>query len=294
MRAGHARRSLSHGALAVNFAASRDWYADLAAQNYAMLPGFNERQVEAGQEIFETLIPHIQKGAVKVIVDIGCGSGEVIVDLARRLSHRQLNLGEAVTNSVILVGLDSSTVLIEKAKAKIAAVTLSESIRCEFEACDTPSNLPWKQLDRLLKKNGDNFTAASAHMAVLCLGHTIFHLPYLDNLFEALENDAPSRPLMFMVDVYHSWDSTIAELKMSSTGTVAEPRSFTENGAGEKVLNVLFTRWVENSEQQEVERGLSQTCDLDINGDEVIVTRQLARTSGDMAVAFAIPVSAFF
>lgn len=261
-----------------------DWYADLAAQNYAMLPGFGARQVEAGQEIFEILMPHIQKGALEVIVDLGCGSGEVLVDLARRLSERRLNVGEA--NSILLVGLDPSVDLIRKANEDLAKVKLATSVRCHFAVCDDPSSLPLTQFETLLKFEGKSFARASERMAVLCLGHTIFHLLYLDELFAALEADAPTRPLMFIVDVYHSWDSTIEELRTSDAGAVAEPRSFTENGNGEKVLNVLFTRWAEATERKVVERGLIQARDMDIRGEEVIVTRQLARTSVEMVAAF--------
>lgn len=268
----------------MSLATDRDWYADLAAQNYAMLPGFEGRQVEAAQEIFETLMPHIQKGALEVIVDLGCGSGEVLVDLARRLSDRRLHFGEA--KSIILVGLDPSADLIRKAKADLAKVKLATTVRCLFAECEDPSSRPHRQLDALLKSEGKVFSQASKAMAVLCLGHTIFHLLYLTTLFEKLEADAPSRPLMFIVDVYHSWDSTMEQLRASDTGAVAEPRSFTENDNGEKVLNILFTRWAEGSDRQEVERGLIQARDIEIKGEELIVTRQLAWTSGEMLAAF--------
>jgi SAM-dependent methyltransferase len=265
-------------------ATDHDWYADLAAQNYAMLPGFDDRQVEAAQEIFETLMPHIQKGALEIIVDLGCGSGEVLVDLARRLSARRLNFGEA--KSILLIGLDPSAALIRKADEDLQKVDLASSVACLFARCDDPSTLPLDQLDTLLRSQNKTFASTSERMAVLCLGHTIFHLLYLDDLFETLDASAPIRPLMFIVDVYHSWDSTIEELRTSDKVAVAEPRSFIENGSGEKVLNVLFTRWAEASGRKEVERGLVQALDMDLRGEEVIVTRQLARTSGEMVAAF--------
>jgi SAM-dependent methyltransferase len=251
-------------------------YQQLAPRE--VLPWFDERQQKAIKALFDFLIPKIRSGAIDRIVDLGCGTGEILVGLAQ-----ELTLDPRGGACVELLGLDSDLASVEEAQERRQKVTLPSEVSCTFVHCKETDNF----LEALgTESNRDACTARGSTTAVLCLGHTIFHLPYLPEIFSRLISRPTERPALWLVDVYHSWDSVLSGLE-NGLPQVDEPRSYSVDQYGARWLHVLFTRKME-AEPAKVARGLVSRRDNEGSQDDRdFETHQFAWPTAELVARFA-------
>lgn len=198
-------------------------YSDFLQLRYEVFPDFDAHQAKAIDSIFGLLRPFIKSGEIKTIVDVGCGTGEILVGLAEKFEQ------DPKLGAIDLIGLDSS-----EAELRIAG-ELCAPASVRFSKCEG-SNVFFDDLTAELGFSPDPgiFSKQIESTAILCTGHTIFHFPYLIDLFERIET-GQQRPRLWVVDVYRTWDEAITKPEY------LEPRSVYERG-GKKSVNILFTR----------------------------------------------------
>lgn len=257
-------------------------YEKIASDPARWLPDFAQRQKQAALEVYGLLIPYIRKGSITSIIDIGCGGGEILLDISARLS-KEPGLSSMRDKPLRLIGLDSEKAQIDQAERHKAARTCGASLDIIFLRC--PAHLePLAELEHHLGE-GLQWHDAMARTAILCLGHTIFHLPYLKSFLEYFAQHSEACPQLWIVDIYHSWDRVLAELALGRE--VKEPRSLTTDCEGNSVLNVLFTRPIAGSDER-IERGLRHFSFPDgASSAESVVTNQVAWSSEKLVQAFA-------
>ena len=256
------------------------------------LPFFEERQTIATETLFDLLAPRVRSGDIHTIVDLGCGSGEILVGLAELFRTDRRGGGEAIR----LIGIDNDETSIVDARRRLNSTEpLPDGVSCTFELCATNQNCldVFRRVFSESKYSGRRAEAATTNTtwpeaaketAVFCLGHTIFHLPYLPDLLRRMVEHREQRPRLWVMDVYHSWDLVLTSLS-KGVGRVDEPRHY---GDGGKVLYVLSTKWSDDAtdkvERELISRRLDQA---DAPQKPEVSTQQFAWPTGKLIDEFA-------
>jgi SAM-dependent methyltransferase len=170
-------------------------YSKLLQYRDDLFPDFFPDQEKAAGEIAATIKEDVNKGAITTIIDLGCGTGEILASLSKRFA------------SVTCIGVDIC--------AKEIELALGHEANCRF-VCgkgEDPSVL------RALGDNSWNTTL------LLCVGHTVPHFQSLDAFLAIL---CQFRPAFLFVDFYHGWDSAVEKMRNPKRhqNELQEPKSY--------------------------------------------------------------------
>lgn len=168
----------------------------------ALFPEFEKLQREAADQIWTRVLGRcgvdVGLPPVDFIVDLGCGEGALTTELAKRNTTKLSKRGNPAHHAIEIIGIDRSKQAIKLAKRKHADVS-----KCKF--------IHWADgfvelFDHLTKAHN----VAWERTALVCLGHTWFHLDQ-KSLQEAV---CKHRPVLLLVDIFHTWDETIRKLRL--------------------------------------------------------------------------------
>ena len=260
-----------------------DSYADVAVSKRPILRDYDIDQTAGAREIAEILMPHIRKGAIDVVIDLGCGEGEVLAALAGALSASRHRGDDP--KGVLLIGLDTSAEQIKKAKARCKAAKPKPHVKWRFAVCDRAS-FPLQQIQDIRRDVDAKEPDSLDGVALICVGHTIFHLRYLKDLFQKFLSQRQTRPSLVLIDVYHTWDATLSKLAADRDRSVLEPREVVGGPHGLVSTRVLFTRNIKGNDDF-VERGMVDYVHQPELSEQLIVrTEQLKWPSGKLVEEF--------
>jgi SAM-dependent methyltransferase len=180
-------------------------YSALVRERAAIFPHFFRYQRRSAANLYQELRPLILRGEISEIYDLGCGTGEILCYLAE-LIEQDLGL---IPSNLILCGFDMNARSIAIAKRlrsreKLQAATLQFHITA-------PNSLILDEIDarRASQISGRK---GFSQIAVLCTGHSVFHLNYLPALFETMREQPTRRPKLWAIDIYRSWDRLLRSL----------------------------------------------------------------------------------
>ena len=132
---------------------------------------------------------------IKTIVDLGCGDGAVLAAIHEKL----MKLSGANPPKIKCIGIDACGDMIARARAR----GQSEAI---FE---------WHASSDLTPGGVDVGAIDWSTTALLCLGHTWFHMEHQEQLLAQIKGN---RPAVVIVDFHASWDRAIAALMHAEVG----------------------------------------------------------------------------
>ena len=159
----------------------KDDYAKLLTFRAELFPRFAQHQEIAAETILSLIDPMIRSQTVSTILDVGCGTGEILKSLATALSAR--------APRVQYVGIDHCRAEIDLAK---------RSEGCEFHCLGVEE---LTSLEDVRRSKID-----WSETVVLCVGHTLPHFTDLDAFLGILHS---LHPAYLLIDFYHSWDETV-------------------------------------------------------------------------------------
>ena len=249
-------------------------YTGLVRERGVIFPDFLRQQDETARDLYQTLSPLITAGSLNTIVDIGCGTGEILSSLAGFIERDRPHLD----SKVFLCGLDANRKSIVEAR-RLHADGARPLTRLEFHISKHDALL-FDEIGAWIAPNEN----AYAKMAVICSGHTFFHLQYLPLLFDHLRSSRAERPTMWIVDVYYCWDRILRQIQQ---GEHLEKRAERLKPDGQKLEYVLFSRKsIENADR--LERGLYELSTRAQRARrEIISTVQWAWSETELIAQFA-------
>jgi hypothetical protein len=165
-----------------------------------VFPTFKDDQVAAGKEFFEHIKSLATTGAVTTIVDVGCGTGEVLDSVRRHMSK------EFKTLRLSFLGIDCCKEEIAEARKTYRNCTFEVHVG---ESFDTLEGIDWD------------------HALVMCTGHTLPHFQPFEAFFRAVNQ---RQPAFLLIDFYHSWDHAVQTVRTDSRNVHREPRMITKKG----------------------------------------------------------------
>ncbi len=241
----------------------RTEYSTLVGKRDIIFPDFQQLQKESALELYERLRADLEQARISCVIDIGCGTGEILFSLAQQIELS----GHKFDNKITLVGLDVNKKSINAAN-KLAGKDSQRRVSLAF-FCVAPDAMLLDEFEAIVRKQ--NRSVAYDEIAVICTGHTFFHLHYLPRLFAVLGADAGRRPKTWVIDVYDSLGKILKELP---AGEHLERRS-ERNVLGQKVEYFLYTRQGPAGSHR-LERGIYEMAGGSNGGRrEVISTSQL-------------------
>ncbi|HEX8481110.1 MAG TPA: class I SAM-dependent methyltransferase [Allosphingosinicella sp.] len=242
-------------------------YGQVALDFAQSLPGYAASQEKAAQRVLGLIAQNVDPYGLRTVVDLGCGSGEVLTLIAN-----------SVTRPLRLIGIDVSEHMLELARVRAAGTPAGSAI--EFVLADTAIDLSGI-LSRLSEEGAGN-AISPRHTAIICSGHTIFHLPYLEALLTRYRANPLERPALWVLDVHEGWDRALEAVNQGQRHY--EPRAYKleEDGTSSTVL--LFT---EAAGPGHVRRGLVEDRGHGPAAHPLVVTEQLACSSEQLASGFS-------
>ncbi len=224
----------------------KDEYARLLAFRNILFPDFDEDQKKAAKEIFIVIESHIRDGDIRRIIDVGCGTGEILDNL-RKLVIKETSLK---AGDIEFVGLDCCREEIDLATRRMG---------CRFICAEG------EKLRELDLGEGD-----WTDTLVICVGHTITHFEDIEEFFGSIK---ALRPALILVDFYHKWDRIVEQLTENPTREDLAPQKIGPEGE----VYILTTRGTSQKEGR-IERGIQVLSNNELK-DKNFWTTQIRQTS---------------
>jgi hypothetical protein len=176
---------------------------------------FDENQTEAARQIVTQVLRHCDYDGsqkfppIKTIVDFGCGDGSLLskIRIALKEAINERNKKKTPNKEdekwpVRFIGVDQCKGMIKYANK------LADNLAEELEE---------KELQFVLVESGEFLYAKTkilegldwSSTALLCLGHTWFHILDQEQLLNQINEN---RPALLLVDVSQSWDQVVDKL----------------------------------------------------------------------------------
>jgi len=204
----------------------KDDYAKLLEFREALFPEFRADQVAAAEFIADLIHGEVHRGTINTMVDVGCGTGEILNCLKTKLQK---------DNHIIrCIGIDCSEGEIRQAE---------RSNGCEFLCLAAEELL---SLDHMLKQ-----PIKWPRTLLLSVGHTV---PHFENFEVFLEAVRTLQPALLLVDFYYNWDKTVKQFREGDgEQRKCEPRQITIPAYETYVLTT-----VKPADSTRVERGIQK------------------------------------
>jgi len=207
-------------------------YARLLPFRDALFPTFKTDQAIAASAIASSVLECVSNGGVTTVVDVGCGTGEIL-DTVRQ--HLVSKWGVDVT----CVGVDCCSEEIGLAKEAYP--------RCQFVHAKVEDWIHAEAADRDVDRQVDWH-----RVALLCVGHT---LPHFGNTEQVLEDIARLRPACIVADFHNQWDEVATQLSLTNALPIRKSKEGRPNADGTRNEFVLTTRR-DNEDEDRVLRGI--------------------------------------
>jgi hypothetical protein len=233
-----------------------------------LFPDFEKLQRAAAREIVDTVLEHCDGTddfpEIECIVDLGCGDGSLLLAIKGELDARSAAGAKGAGLKRSYLGIDTDEAMINRAteSAKQAHSDVI-FIRHDFAkgVPELPSPHAWDKT------------------ALMCLGHTWFHIEDQDALIKQIKT---ANPALILIDVFASWDDAVRAMGPHSLAPYDEEFRLT----GGKLYSLRTER-----DNPPVSRGdfipLSRGIflhDRKGGGEWIIRTRQVARGGGFRAM----------
>lgn len=191
-------------------------YSRLLPIRDEVFPTFDTDQQVAASAIASIIAPHIEKHGITAIVDLGCGTGEVLKGVRERIvapTGRQIRS----------IGIDCCAAEISIARRSCAG--------CEFVVQGAEEYV--RHLAR------DEAGIDPARTLVMCVGHSI---PHFDQIDEFLDDLARWRPARILMDFHEGWDTIVRHFDGPNAGPVQQAKQSLRSSDGRTVAYVLTTK----------------------------------------------------
>jgi SAM-dependent methyltransferase len=253
----------------------RTEYSALVSKRDIIFPDFRRLQEKSALDVYDELRPALEQGRISCVIDVGCGTGEILCQLAQYIERGNPILAKKID----LIGFDVNRKSINAAR-RLAKSCGQTSIDIAFN-CIAPHTTLLEEFETAMRRQGK--AVAYDQVATICTGHTFFHLHYLPALFKALRESIQKRPRIWLIDVYSSLDEILEGL---GQGEHLERRS--EHGdKRQKFEYLLYTRKGPEGSNR-LERGLYEVpVGLNHSRRKVVSTSQLAWSESDLMENFA-------
>lgn len=219
-------------------------------------PNFMRHQEDVAKFLVEEIHNINRRGdacQIKYIIDIGCGTGEIIKYIKHNL-FKDANKKEKI--DLECYGYDCSEYSIKMASIDLRGVnfkTISQDVYFDLEDLD---NVEW---DKTL---------------LLCLGHTLPHFVEIEKFLAKLNK---YRPKFFMFDCHENWDMALNHVYQTHR-THFEPNYIDNNGNTFALATTLMS-----GKQNLVKRGIAKNTNAPDGSwpDYKVPTVQLNKKSED-------------
>jgi SAM-dependent methyltransferase len=219
-------------------------YAELLSIRSSLYPNFNHDQTATAEMLFAQIEDMLKAGSITSIVDLGCGTGEIIDRLRHLITTRVCD------RRVRCIGIDCC-----KAEIDLAQRRRNCEFRCE-DAEDIALLVDLVDWSRTL---------------LLCVGHTLPHFQNAKRFFDGIKELSPA---FMLVDFHHEWDDVVERLTEDPTREERDPKRIGEDGK----VYVLTTRCSsETGKAPLLLRGIEVWQDRDIKSE--FWTEQIPQTS---------------
>jgi hypothetical protein len=198
-----------------------------------VLPTFDEDQESAARAIFAAVIDHLKDKRITEVVDLGCGTAEILDNIRAKMEAMPLA-------DVRYLGIDCCAEEIAIAKELHPQCSFTEQ-RAEDFAATRVSN--------------DSINAAET--LLMCVGHTVPHFQLMGLFLDGL---ARWQPALVFVDLYDEWDALVQQLDSPDAPPVQQLKQSYRSAEGNLVTHVLTTKRNPNRDDS-VLRGIETFCD---------------------------------
>jgi hypothetical protein len=209
-------------------------YSRLLPIRNDVFPTFDDDQESAACQIFAAVAGHLDEQKITDIVELGCGTAEILDGLRAKIEAMALH-------EVSCFGVDSCA----------EEIAIAKRLRpgCEF--------FEERAEDFVTARDRISGGIKSSNTLLMCVGHTIPHFQRME-LF--LDGVARWQPSLIFVDLYDEWDSLMRQLESPSAQPVQKVKRSYRSAEGRLVTHMLTTK--QNPDDPDrVLRGIETFCD---------------------------------
>lgn len=159
-------------------------YARLLPIRPEVFPNFNADQDVAASTIVRAVAHHLLNQPIDAIIDLGCGTGEILHTMRQQL----LTLG---SSAIRCVGVDCCAAELDVARKLWSACEFVEQTAEDF-------------MSSIASADANAFRPQNT--LVMSVGHT---LPHFRNMITFLDNVAQWGAALVLIDFHHEWDDVV-------------------------------------------------------------------------------------
>ncbi|GFO81894.1 MAG: hypothetical protein A49_15210 [Methyloceanibacter sp.] len=209
-------------------------YSRLLPIREAVFPTFDADQRAAAKAIAAGLAPKLEGCSVEAVIDLGCGTGEILALLRDQLAS-------AGSGQITALGVDCCAAEIAIARNRYVGCEFIESRAEEFMSSIARSGI----------------AHSAEHTVVMCVGHTIPHFRGTEALLDAL---AKWQPAFVLLDFHDGWDAVVEHFTGPDTEPLRQVKQQLKTPDGEVVTYTLTTK-PDPAEPDRVLRGIEAFAD---------------------------------